>query len=94
MLYPTKTAGLLALTALLAAGGCASTSEMEQLRTDIAAAQATADQAAADAAAAREEAAQANATANNALGTAEAAKSKAEETESKIDRMFKKAMYK
>ena len=64
MLYPIKYVGLLALTALLAAGGCDSTSDMEQLRADVAAAQATADQASADAAAARQEAAEATATAN------------------------------
>ena len=56
--------------------------------------QATADQASADAAAARQEAAEATATANTALGTAEAAKASADDTEARIDRMFKKAMYK
>ncbi len=94
MLHPIKYAGLLALTTLLAAGGCASTSEMDQLRADVAAAQAIAEQASADAAAARQEAAGATATANTALGTAEAAKASADDTEARIDRMFKKAMYK
>ena len=94
MLHPIKYAGPLALTALLAAGGCASTSEMDQLRADVAAAQAMAEQASADAATARQEAAGATATANAALGTAEAAKASADDTEARIDRMFKKAMYK
>ena len=94
MLHPIKYSGLLALTALLAAGGCASTSEMDQLRADVAAAQAMAEQASADAAAARQEAAASTATANSALSTAEAAKASADDTEARIDRMFKKAMYK
>jgi len=50
--------------------------------------------AAADAAAAKADAASAKATAAEALKTANEAKAIAEDTEAKIDRMFKKAMHK
>jgi murein lipoprotein len=84
----------LALTAVLALAGCASTSQMEKLQADVQQAQATADQAAADAAAAMAKADQADATANTALSTAERAEATSKDTEARIDRMFKKAMYK
>ena len=76
---------LLALTAGL--GGCASTSELDALRAEIREANETAQGAAAKADAASKEAAVAS-------QTAEEARAAAEEANSKIDRMFKKSMYK
>lgn len=85
------------------AGGCATVSKAE-----FEAVRATADRAAADAAAARSSAdgaataaAKAQSTADAAQSAADAAKASAEEanaccrdTQTKIDRMFKKSMYK
>ncbi len=76
-----------ALVALIGLSGCASTGEISALKSDIAAAQAAADSAAATAAAAKAEAAEAKALAAEA-------KAQSAATEEKIDRMFKKAMYK
>ena len=78
----------LAAAAVLTFGlaGCASTGNN--------AAAMKADQAASDAAAAKADAASAKATAAEALKTANEAKAIAEDTEAKIDRMFKKAMHK
>jgi murein lipoprotein len=84
-------AGLVALTGL---AGCASTSEIDSLRDEIRQANATADSAASTADAARQEAAAASATAADAKLTAEEAKASADATAEKIDRMFKKSMYK
>ena len=67
--------------------GCATTGQHEELQTRI-------DTAAADAAAARAEASAASAKANEAISIANEANNRSIETESKIDRMFKKAMYK
>jgi len=86
--------GTLILTAALAVGGCASTSEMDKLRADVQRAQSTADQAASDAASAMTKAEQADSTANAALSAAERAEATSKDTEARIDRMFKKAMYK
>lgn len=82
-----KTLVLVAASSLLF--GCASIqrSELDEVR-------AIAEKAAADAAAARETADTASARADAAANTANAAKAQSEETETKIDRMFKKAMYK
>lgn len=94
----TRTRRLLALTAVVAfyAGlsGCASTGELASLRSQID--QATADAAAAkaDAAAASRDAADARAMAEKAMNTANDAMGLSRETDAKIDRMFKKAMYK
>lgn len=73
--------------------GCATTGQQE-VRSELDEVRALAEQAAADAAAAREAAAAAQATANEALDTAAGARAQSEQTEAKIDRMFKKAMYK
>jgi murein lipoprotein len=81
-----------ALTGALA--GCASTSEMDSLRAEVRQANETAQSAAATAEAARKEAAAASADAAEAKAMAQDAKATAMETDSKIDRMFKKAMYK
>ena len=74
--------------------GCSNTADMQSLRSQI-------DSAAADALAAKTDAAEAKTMAQNAMDTAASAKAAADaanatsmETESKIDRMFKKAMYK
>ena len=73
--------GCLALT------GCATTSDLESLRADLKDVRGVAEKTASDAAAAKAEAESAAATAN-------AAKQQSDETAAKIDRMFKKAMYK
>jgi murein lipoprotein len=62
-------------------------SQIDQASADAAAAKAEAAAASRDAAAARTMAEQANNTANQAMGLSR-------DTDSKIDRMFKKAMYK
>jgi len=69
--------------------GCATTQQQ-----DLAEVRAIAEQASADAAAAKQTAADAQARADAAMDAAASAKAQADETESKIDRMFKKAMYK
>ena len=77
-----KTAPVKTLLVLAASGllfGCATTQQKE-LQAQLDEVRAIAEQAAADAAAAR--------------STADAAKAQSEQTEAKIDRMFKKAMYK
>lgn len=82
---------LLATGALLF--GCATTqqTEMSQQLDQV---RAIAEQAAADAAAAREAAASAQRRADEAMATADSAERQSQDTEAKIDRMFKKAMYK
>jgi murein lipoprotein len=89
-------------------GGCASTKDLEAVRAtadkavaDAAAAKATADSAAAAAAKAQASADAARSSADSAKSSADAAKSSAEaanaccrDTQTKIDRMFKKSMYK
>ena len=60
--------------------GCATTSDLDALRSQV-------DAVSAEASAAKADAAEAISTANEAKATSE-------ETETKIDRMFKKAMYK
>jgi murein lipoprotein len=69
--------------------GCASTGTV-----DMSAMQAQIDSASSDATTAKADAAAAKATAADALRTANEAKAIAEDTETKIDRMFKKAMHK
>jgi murein lipoprotein len=92
-LYITSRVRMQALAAVAAAvvalSGCASTGNAE-----MAAMQARVDTASADAAAAKADAAAAKAQAAEALRTANEAKAIAEDTETKIDRMFKKAMHK
>ncbi|MEN8206560.1 MAG: Lpp/OprI family alanine-zipper lipoprotein [Pseudomonadota bacterium] len=80
--------GIVGLTA------CASTGSVDALRTEVDAANAEASAARAEASAARAEAAEAKTMAANATATANEAKAISVETESKIDRMFKKAMHK
>ncbi len=75
-------------------GGCASTSEVDKLRGEIDQINQTARNAAAAAQAARTEAAAASQTAAEARAAAQEAKAAAQATDEKVDRMFKKAMYK
>jgi len=79
---------VLAVT-MIGLSGCASTgtAEMAAMQTKV-------DSASADAAAAKADAAAAKAQAAEALRTANEAKAIAQDTETKIDRMFKKAMHK
>ncbi len=67
--------------------GCASTTTTDSLQSQI-------DAMKSDVAAARADAASANATANEALNAANAANARAMETDTKIDRMFRKTMQK
>jgi len=94
----TQTRRLLALAtvAVLYTGisGCASTGELASLKSQIDQASADAAAAKAEAAAASRDAAEAKALAETATNTANQAMSLSQETDSKIDRMFKKAMYK
>jgi outer membrane murein-binding lipoprotein Lpp len=97
----TKQVGLLTLVAAMGLAGCASTQQIDKIRAEAKEANANASKAADDAAAARAQAADALRTANAAKAeAAEAqemardAKRSADNTESKIDRMFKKAMHK
>jgi hypothetical protein len=69
--------------------GCATTQQ-----SDLDAVRAIAEKAAADAAAAQQAAAAAQSRADQAMGTASDAKAQSDATEAKVDRMFKKAMYK
>lgn len=82
---------------LVAAGGllfgCATT-QNDELRGEIDQVRAIAEKAAADATAAKSAAASAQSRADAAMDTASRAKAQSEGTETKIDRMFKKAMYK
>ncbi|MCG6965688.1 MAG: hypothetical protein LJE59_04205 [Chromatiaceae bacterium] len=83
----TRTLVLLAASGLLF--GCASVKQ-----SDLDAVRVIAERAAADAAAANQAAAAAQARADAAMSTASGAKAQSDATEAKIDRMFKKAMYK
>ena len=87
--YMSRSIQALAAAAILVAGlsGCASTGNNAAMQSQI-------DAATADAAAAKADAASAKATAAQALQTANEAKAISEDTETKIDRMFKKAMHK
>lgn len=80
-------AAVIALIAAAGLTGCASTSDLQKVQDQAAQAQATADAAAKDAADAKAAAAAAQATADEA-------KAQANETDEKINRMFKKSMYK
>lgn len=95
------TVKMLALFIALGLTGCATTKDLEAVRLQAQQANATADAAlqAANAAKATARdakilAEEANATAQRANATAQEAKATSQTTETKIDRMFKKAMYK
>jgi murein lipoprotein len=74
---------------LVALGGCATVS-----KEDFEAVKATANKAAADAAAAKSAADNAASAAAKAQASADAANACCRDTQTKIDRMFKKSMYK
>lgn len=80
-------AASVALIAIFGLTGCASTSDLQKVQDQAAQAQSTADAAAKDAA-------DAKAAAAAAQSTADAAMTKANETDDKLNRMFKKSMYK
>lgn len=86
--HPVRVLTLAVITgAFIGLTGCASTGQLEELQTKV-------NAVAADAAAAKAEAAAASAKANDAIRIADEANKRSMETESKIDRMFKKAMHK
>jgi len=95
ILYRSRMLAVVVATGIIAGlGGCASTNDMNTLRADVDAARAEASAAKAEATAASQAASRAEAMASDAMNTANAAKASSAETETKIDRMFKKAMYK
>lgn len=90
--HPVRMLTLAAIaSAFIGLTGCATTGQLEEhqnkVDADIAAVKA-------DAAAAKAAADAANAKANDALRVADEANRRSMDTESKIDRMFKKAMHK
>ena len=90
--HPVRMLTLAAIAgAFIGLTGCATTGQLEELQNklnpDIAVVKA-------DAAAAKAAADAANAKANDALRIADEANRRSMDTESKIDRMFKKAMHK
>lgn len=88
------TVKLLALFIAIGLTGCASTNDLDAVRLEAQQANATAEAALKAANEAKATAQDAEATALAANATAQAAKATSETTENKIDRMFKKAMYK
>ncbi|MFV1973798.1 MAG: Lpp/OprI family alanine-zipper lipoprotein, partial [Thiohalobacterales bacterium] len=94
ILYRSRIIAMAAAVGMVAGlGGCATTNQLNELQADVDAAKADASAAKAEAAAASRTANEAKAMASDAVNTANAAKATSEETETKIDRMFKKAMY-
>jgi murein lipoprotein len=95
-MIPTRRLLALAAVAALYTGvsGCASTGELASLKSQIEQASADATAARTEAAAASRDAADAKAMAGTAMDTANRSMSLSQETDTKIDRMFKKAMYK
>lgn len=75
-------------------GGCASTATIDELRSEIQAAQSDASAAREEAAEAKRTAADAKALAEQANMTAEEALRSTRETDLRVDRMFKKTMQK
>ena len=103
MAYKFKTVSLVCAAALVVGmtGGCATSSDIEKLQAEVAKSTEAANRAAASADAARREAAEAAKLAQEAKSASEHsnrvaldAQAMAQETDSRIDRMFKKAMYK
>ncbi len=85
---------LFCMATVLMLSGCAATQEMEQLRSDVQAASASAASANSKAEAAMKEATAARQAAERAEKAALDAKAAAEATDKKIDNMFKKTMQK
>ena len=86
-IFQKRLAASLLFTALATTAGCATTSDLDELRAEVQRANSTAERAAADAASAKQHAAAARTA-------AEQAQFEAAETNEKLDRMFKKSMYK
>ena len=91
-LKPLAQATLIA--AIVGLTACASSGSVNELRAEVDAANKEASAARTEASAARAEAAEARALAESATVTANEAKAISVDTETKIDRMFKKAMHK
>ncbi len=94
-----KRSGRLAQAAVLASimslgAGCASTPEMNSMRAEVEEAKQAAAEARAAAEEAQSSAKKAQAAADEALRKAEAAEQCCRDTNEKIDRMFKRSMYK
>jgi len=85
--------GLLAV-GVMVLSGCATTDEFNSLKSRMATLEAGVSQSQSDAAAARAAANNANDTANRAMDKANEANARSIDTETKIDRMFKRAMHK
>ena len=84
----SRVLALLAVAGVYAGlSGCASTGDLDALKSEV-------SQNKADIAAANQTASDAKAMAQEALDTANEAKSTADDTASKLDRVFKKSMYK
>jgi murein lipoprotein len=101
MIQNSKIRPVLMLAVLLGLTGCASSTDFDALRASVQQANQTANSAAAkadaasrEAAAASKEAAAAKQQSASASQIANEAKAGAQEVNSKIDRMFKKSMYK
>ena len=88
-----NTLGLL-VVGVMVLSGCATTNELNSLQSRVAELEAGVSQSQSDAAAARAAAANANDTANRAMDKANEANARSIDTETKIDRMFKRAMHK
>ncbi len=85
--------GLL-IVGIVGLSGCATTDELNSLKSRVDALEAGVSQSQSDAAAARAAANSANDTANRAMDKANEANVRSIDTETKIDRMFKRAMHK
>lgn len=85
---------VVALSATVALTGCATTEQLEGLRAEVNAIKSDIGAAKADAAAAKAAADNANRVAAEARDIANQANARSIETETRIDRMFKKAMHK
>jgi murein lipoprotein len=83
----TRMLVLVAVAGVAGLSGCATTGDLDALKSQV-------NQNTADIAAANKTAADAKATAQEAMTTANEAKSTADDTASKLDRVFKKSMYK
>jgi murein lipoprotein len=93
-MYRSRVKVLAALAGSVLLAGCATTAKDEALRGELDEIRAIAEQAAADAAAARQQAASAQSSADAARASADQARAQSADTDARIDRMFKKAMYK
>ncbi len=89
-----KTVTILALFVAIGLSGCATTKDLDAARMEIQQANTTAEMAMKTANEAKATADEAKAIAQDAKATADDAKATSATTEDKLNRMFKKAMYK